>query len=154
MESFATKYPFRFWMTGCLAVVMSALGTSRGAHAGERSALSQTSRYRVPETAARIEACARKRGLHVFARVDHGVPQRDAEQDESALIVFESSAGGTPVLMEGPESTPEVPLSVYVRSDGRGDTEVLFNSSDWGDLPANVMRDLTELPVVVADALR
>jgi len=58
------------------------------------------------------------------------------------------------VLMEGPASAPEVPLSVYVRSDAAGDTEVLFTGSDWDDLPPNVVRDLTELPVLVADALQ
>ena len=148
------KHPFRFWMTGCLAVVMSALGGGRGALANERHSLSQSSRFRVPETVARIEACARKHGLSVFARLGRGAPQPHEDRSEFALIVFESSLGGTPVLMEGPASAPEVPLSVYVRTDAAGDTEVLFTGSDWDDLPPNVVRDLTELPVLVADALR
>ena len=70
------------------------------------------------------------------------------------MIVFESSDGGTPVLMEGPKSAPEIPLAVCVRSDAHGDTEVVFTGSDWDDLPPNVARDLTELPMLVADALQ
>ncbi|HJV59631.1 MAG TPA: hypothetical protein VJ743_01740 [Albitalea sp.] len=148
------KQPFRFWMTGSVAVVMAALGMGRSALAQERHPLSQSSRFRVMETVERIEACAQKHGLSVFTRV---IPAEEAfgERDEFTLIVFESSAGGgTPVVMEGPRSQPEVPLAVAVRADPTGGAEVLFAGSDWDDLPPLVARDLTELPIMVADALR
>ena len=142
------KHPFRFWMTGSVAVVMAALGIGRGAVASERHPLSQSSRYRVLETVQRIEACAQRHGLSVFTRVG-GDPARD----EFVLIVFASAAGGTPVLMEGPQSHPELPLSVEVRADAAGGAEVLFGASDWDDLPPALARDMTELPMLVADAL-
>ena len=145
------KHPFRFWMTGSVAVVMTTLGVGR-AMAHERHPLSQSSRFRVMETIARIEACAQKHGLSVFARVGHQ-PRAYEEHDDTTLIVFESSDGGTPVVMESPGAPPEVPLAVCVRSGPQGDTEVLFTGSDWDDLPPNVARDLTELPILVADAL-
>jgi uncharacterized protein (DUF302 family) len=147
------KHPFRFWMTGSVAVVMAAFGVGRSALANERHPLSQSSRFRVTETLERIEACAQKHGLTVFTRL---LPSGDTlhDRDQFALIVFESSAGGTPVLMEGPQSHPEIPLAVAVRADPTGGAEVLFAGSDWDDLPATVARDLTELPIMVADALR
>src|SRR5206468_1383686 len=40
------KHPFRFWMTGCVAVVTALLGGGR-ALANERHPLTQSSRYRV-----------------------------------------------------------------------------------------------------------
>lgn len=143
------KHPFRFWMTGSVAVVMAALGIGRGAMANERHPLSQSSRFRVMETVQRIEACAQRHGLSVFTRVGEG-----AGREESMLIVFESADGGTPVLMEGPESNPEIPLTVTVRADADGGAQVLFTGSDWDDLPPTVARDITELPMLVADALR
>jgi hypothetical protein len=146
------KQPFRFWMTGSVAVVMAALGVGRGALAHERHPLSQPSRFRVMETVERIAACAHKHGLSVFARLDNHPKFYEAERD-ATLLVFESAEGGTPVLMEGPASHPEVPLTVCVRSGPDGDTEVLFAGSHWTDLPPNVTRELTELPVLVADAL-
>jgi uncharacterized protein (DUF302 family) len=147
------KHPFRFWMTGSVAVVMTTLGVGR-AMANERHALSQSSRFRLMETIERIEACAHKHGLTVFARLGHQQAAKPYEErDDSTLIVFESSDGGTPVVMEAPGAPPEVPLAVCVRSGPRGDTEVLFTGSDWEDLPPNVARDLTELPILVADAL-
>jgi uncharacterized protein (DUF302 family) len=146
------KQPFRFWMTGSVAVVMAALGMGRGAMAHERHPLSQSSRFRVMETVERIAACAEKHGLTVFARLDNHPKFYEADNN-TTLIVFESAVGGTPVMMEGPASHPEVPLAVCVRSSPDGDTEVLFTGSDWEDLPPHVARDITELPVLVADAL-
>ena len=145
------KHPFRVWMSGSVAVVMAAFGVGR-AVANERHPLSQSSRFRVMETVERIEACAHRHGLSVFARLDNH-PQPYEEPDDAMLIVFESSDGGTPVVMEGPRSHPEVPLAVCVRSSAQGDTEVLFTGSDWDDLPPAVAREMTELPVLVADAL-
>ena len=147
------KHPFRFWMTGSVAVVMAALGVGRGAMAHERHPLSQSSRFRVMETVQRIEACAQRHGLSIFARVGRHQPKPYEARDDAMLIVFESSDGGTPVLMEGPGSHPEIPLAVCVRCRPEGDTEVLFTGSDWDDLPPGVARDLTELPMLVADAL-
>lgn len=149
------KHPFRFWMTGSVAVVMAALGMGRSALAHERHPLTQSSRFRVTETVQRIEACALKHGLSVFTRVATQPSPYGGAHDEFTLIVFESSShDGTPVLMEGPQSQPEVPLAVAVRADPTGGAEVLFAGSDWDDLPPNVTRDLTELPILVADALR
>ena len=143
------KHPFRFWMTGSVAVVMAAFGVGRSALAQERHPLSQSSRFRVTETVERIEACAQKHGLTVFTRLESG-----ERGDGMLMIVFESSDGGTPVMMEGPASQPELPLAVAVRADPTGGAEVLFSGSDWDDLPPSVERDLTELPLMVADALR
>jgi uncharacterized protein (DUF302 family) len=143
--------PFRFWMTGSVAVVMTTASVGRPM-AHDRHLLSQSSRFRVTETVERIEACAQRHGLSVFARL--GRQARPYElRDDATLIVFESSAGGTPVVMASADATPEVPLAVCVRSGPHGHTEVLFNGSKWDDLPASVARDLTELPILVADAL-
>lgn len=147
------KHPFRFWMTGSVAVVMAALGMGRSALAHERHPLSQSSRFRVTETVHRIEACAQKHGLSVFTRMVSDTPVA-GDGDEFALIVFGPAAGGTPVLMEGPASSPEVPLAVAVRAHPTGGTEVLFAGLDWDGLPPAVTRDLTELPLMVADALQ
>ena len=97
------KQAFRFWMTSCVAVVTSALGGGRPAQGQER-ALSQSSRFRVPETVERIEACAAKHGLSVFTRVEPPAPKPHEDQREFAMIVFESSDGGTPVLLRDVEN--------------------------------------------------
>ncbi len=147
--------PFRFWMTSCVAVVMAALG-GRDADARERDSLTnltRASRYSVGETLQRIEASAQQHGFTVFARVD-AAEARHGALAQAAVIVFESPRGGTPVMMAGPGTAPQLPLTVRVRSGSSGDTEVSISGARWDGLPSDVFDDLNELPALVADALR
>ena len=172
------KHPFRFWMTGCVAVVSMALGGSRAAWADDRDDAEgrsgrgqwQTSRFDVSETMRRLEASARVHGLGVFARwaptaggAEHGAPRapssgaaRREDLREGAVLVFESVQGGTPVLMHGGSAAPDLPLSLCVRSraDGRAEVRLPPAAAAYGDeLPADVALELTGLPALVADAL-
>ena len=148
--------PFRFWMTGCFAVVMAALGGGRVAAAAERTVEARelrASRYGVAETMQRLESCAARHGFAVFARVEAAEARHGSAAGE-AVIVFESSRGdGTPVLMDGPDARPDLPLAVRVRETSPGRSEVWIGSTQWDDLPDDVARDVTELPALVADAL-
>jgi len=145
--------PFRLWMTGSLAVVSAALWPHRG-DTGEfdRSASDRVLRkspYSVSETVRRIEQAAMDEGLPVLARLGGAQP----------VIVLASSVGGTPVVMDDPDSQPDVPLSVKVRKNSCGDTEVLIAQSpeeagtDWHDLPDAVADDMAALPRLLDRAL-
>lgn len=148
--------PFRFWMTGCVAVVLAAVGSTR-AVATERSLQSTASRYGVVETVERIEACARQHGLSVFARMaEPGSASRIAPEftrGEQAVIVFACGQGGTPVLMTSADARPDLALMLYVRDGPGGGAEVLMPNEDWSGLPPEVAHDVAELPRVVAEAL-
>jgi len=148
--------PFRFWMTGCVAVVLAAIGGA-GALADDAGLRSTSSRYDVIETVDRIEACARQHGLSVFARMaDPAGAARIASElgrGNEAVIVFASGAGGTPVLMRTDDARPDLALMLYVRAAPSGAVEVLIPNADWSDLPPEVLHDVAELPRVVAEAL-
>jgi uncharacterized protein (DUF302 family) len=159
-ENPAGRPPFRFWMTGCMAVVMSAFTGSTLARSESRGLTCHTSRYSVAETVQRIEASAQRHGLQMFALVDRvATGAKDvAEGTIWKVVVLASSEGGTPVLMDRPGSPHSVPMSLVVRGDGRGGSEVLVGSvpseAAMASLPGHVKRDLAELPDLVADALR
>jgi uncharacterized protein (DUF302 family) len=140
---------FRFWMTGGVAVVLAALG-GRAMALEDKPGISRSSRYSVVETMQRIEASAARHGLSVFAR-SGGFAQLDG--GVTHIIVLESSQGGTPVVMEGPHTAPDLPLCVTIRRGVAGLTEVLISSADWEGLPQQVTRDLESLPEVVDEAL-
>jgi fructose-specific component phosphotransferase system IIB-like protein len=146
------RKPFRFWMTGSLAVVMAALVTGRGTVDDEREMnprrVVRHSRYSVDETAERIEAAARQAGQGIIARVER----------EGLVIVLASSIGGTPVLMQRDGGRPDVPLAVQVRQAAGGGADVLLASSAQvllaGDgLPARVAEELAALPGLLDRAL-
>jgi hypothetical protein len=149
------KNPFRFWMTGGLAMLMAAFGG--GVHASEdRLTLARVSPYTVNETVARIEASAQRHGLHVMARVPQksGILQRDSGR---FVIVLESTQGGTPVEMATADGQPDLLLSVVVRRGAGGHTEVLLPDGALHDLPDGMsdllQHELAGLPGLVDEAL-
>lgn len=141
-------------MSGSLAVVMAALCNGRVV-TGEDAVEERTaatlrvvhhSPYGVDETLRRIEALARERGQGVLLRVGGAEP----------VIVFASSIGGTPVLMDEADSSPDVPLAVQVREAAEGGAEVLIAAAahaDWRDLPQTVADEVAALPALVESAL-
>ena len=142
--------PFRIWMTGCVAVVMAALGTGRDAAAVEAESVKRVSRFGVAETVQRLQAGAPSHGFSVFTSL-----QRAATRDagSSTVIVFEPSRGGTPVWMELDSATPRLPLTLHVVLDAAGSTQVLMSDGLPDDFPADVAQDLVQLQGLVAYAL-
>jgi hypothetical protein len=140
--------PHRLWMTESFAVLTVALGPvqERSSVAGRRV---RQSPYSVGETVQRIETEARHQGLSVLAELNGTQP----------VIVFGSSIGGTPVVMDRADSRPAIPLSVGVREGAGGGAEVLLadaardSEADWADFPAQVTDDLAALPQWVGRAL-
>lgn len=147
---------FRFWMTGCIAVVAAAMASARPVSANERHVTARSSRYDVAETIERIEARAKVHGLSLFARLKPpagGTRVATAGNGEGAMMVFESARGGTPVLMAADRSAPSLPLSLIVRRNEAGATEVVLVADEWEGLPDEVASDVTHLPRVVEEAL-
>ena len=144
------KKPFRIWMTGCVAVVMAALGAGRDADAAEAQGLKRHSRFGVIETVQRLEAGAASRGFSIFASMEHAATR---DTGASAVIVFESARGGTPVWMESDSDAPRLPLTLRVVLDGAGGSHVLISGALPDDLPDDVAHDLVQLHGLVADAL-
>ena len=155
------KNPFRFWMTGGVAMILAALGGgSRAVALDDRPVHTRVSRYSVQETVSRIEASALRHGLPVLARLQQSPASRAerGEDDEPRLvIVLESSQGGTPVSQDRADGPPALWLSVVVRRGQGGRTEVWFTDGARDDLPDSmppeVRHDLADLPVVVDEAL-
>jgi uncharacterized protein (DUF302 family) len=160
-ENTAVRPPFRFWMTGCMAVVMSAFAGTTLARTEIRGLVSHTSPYGVAETVQRIEASAQRHGLQMFALVERlGSPSgKDVPEGTNwKVVVLASSEGGTPVLMDRAGGQHAVPMSLVVRANAQGGSEVLVGSTatdaTLAGLPSHVQRDLAELPGLVAEALR
>jgi hypothetical protein len=145
--------PFRLWMTGSVAVVMAALVYTRIPESEERQAGVQRvlrhSAFGVGETIHRIELAARGRGMSVLARLDGAQP----------VLVLASSAGGTPVVMNWPDSPPDIPFAVHVRAGENGHAEVFVAANAdtgepaWQDLPAEVASDMAALADLLDGAL-
>ncbi|KQW00374.1 hypothetical protein [Rhizobacter sp. Root1221] len=155
------KNPFRFWMTGGAAMILAALsGGTRAMGTDDRPVHSRVSRYSVQDTVTRIEASALRHGLTIMARLQQAAPHGRAERETfepRLIIVLESSQGGTPVSMDGPNEMPALLLSVTVHQGEGGTTEVWFSDGTFDELPdgmtPEVRHDLADLPSLVDEAL-
>jgi uncharacterized protein (DUF302 family) len=72
------------------------------------------------ETVARLLEAIERRGLKVFARIDHAAAARDAglELAEEEVVVFGSPQAGTPLMRSDPRIGIELPLRILVWKQG------------------------------------
>ena len=161
------KKQIRYWMSGCAAVISLALGGVGDAWADDtdpRRGIWQTSRFDMPNTLQRLRDCAPQHGLSVMACWAPAADNAEARRgvvaaagrwpSRQSVLIFATRDGSTPVLMAGEGSRPALPLSVHLRLRADGQVEVLLPSPFYGDeLPGEVLRELTELPELVAQAL-
>ena len=147
------RRPFRLWMTGSIAVVMAALVPSRASAESEQNETHRVlrhSRYGVTETVERIEAAALSQGLSVLARL---------AASPHSVIVFESSVGGTLVVMDESNARVEIPFSLQVRESADGGADVFLATlaeppaGQWQDVPERVVADLALLPELIDRAV-
>ena len=86
------------------------------------------SAHDVPTTVARLVAALDRRGITVFATIDHatGARQVGLELADEVLLVFGNPAGGTAVMQADPRAGLDLPLRVLVWSRG-GATSIAFH---------------------------
>ena len=85
------------------------------------------------DTVGSLLAAIERRGLTVFARIDHAAAAREAglELAEEEVVLFGSPRAGTPLMLSDRRIGIELPLRILVWRDG---TETLLAYSDPRDL--------------------
>ncbi len=113
------------------------------------------------ETMDRLEADVRKKGIAVFARVDHaagasevGMPLRATE-----LLIFGNARVGTPLMQHDQRIGLDLPLKMLVWQDAAGSTFLSYYEPEWligrhgVDDPANPsLSAMTSVMAVLAKA--
>jgi uncharacterized protein (DUF302 family) len=118
------------------------------------------SAYPVAETMRRIEETARRKGLTVFVRIDHGGNARDVglTMQEEQLIVFGDPRAGTPLMVARPLVGLELPLRVLVWQDPWFRVWVSYNQSAFiaqrFGLPDGLEKNVAGVPALIEEALR
>lgn len=85
--------------------------------------------HNVQDTATRIEAVAKARGLIIFARVDHAGEAKQAGFDmpPTQLLVLGDPKTGTPLMLAKPSLAIDLPLKILVWQDAAGKVWAGFN---------------------------
>lgn len=172
----------RYWITGCMALVLLAAGQSASRaepESARRGWITRSSRFSVDETIDRIEKAAQARGIAVFAKVGSpsaasaeapmapgervlrgdamATPILEGAAASSTVLVLAADDVGTPVLQPADSARIELPLQIRVEQGPDGRTLVAVNDSTYlaeqGGAPPDVLSNVAGLPGLIDSAL-
>ncbi|TAK80469.1 MAG: DUF302 domain-containing protein [Aquabacterium sp.] len=157
----------RYWMTGCMAIVLLAANQwtngqdDEDAPTQRRGLIAIGSRYPMEQTVSRLAEAARSRGFALIAQVKRPAQaeSRESSGDDAQVLVFGTPDGHTPVLQAANQESLDLPLKMIVRSHADGTSTVLFVDPDQlaarADLQdaGELADELAALPAVVGEAL-
>ncbi|HEY5347114.1 MAG TPA: DUF302 domain-containing protein [Rhizomicrobium sp.] len=89
----------------------------------------------VSQTIDRVVAGAQKRGLLIFARIDHGRGAAEAGMTlrPTELVIFGHARGGTPLMQDNQSAGIDLPLKMLAWQDGDGAVWLGYNDMAWID---------------------
>lgn len=155
----------RYWITGCMALVLLAAGQTPGraeSESARRGWITRTSRYSVDETVAKLEQAAQEHGLTVFAKVDGRQPSKTGTAVASSgvasqVLVLSPDEAGTPVMQSASPARLALPMQIRVERGPDGRTVVAINDSAYlaeqGGAPPDMLNDVAALPDLIESAL-
>ncbi len=84
--------------------------------------ITQASTFGAKETMDRLEADVRKKGMTVFARVDHaaGAAEVGLELRATELLIFGNARVGTPLMQQDQTIGLDLPLKMLAWQDAEG----------------------------------
>ena len=87
----------------------------------------------VDVTIEKFEAAAKKRGIKVFARLDHAAAAESVglKMPRATVIVFGNPRVGTPVFIETPTVAIDLPPKAMVWEDVNGKVFLSYNSAEF-----------------------
>jgi uncharacterized protein (DUF302 family) len=91
------------------------------------------SSYGPQQTADKLEAAVKAKGLTLFAKVDHaaGAAAVELPLRPTQLIIFGNAKGGTPLMQAAQTSGIDLPMKALVWQDASGDTWLSYNDPEW-----------------------
>lgn len=87
------------------------------------------SNYSVAETIDRLQAVLEKKGLKVFARIDHqaGAAGADLELRPTQVLLFGNPKLGTPLMTSAQTTAIDLPQKALAYEDESGDVYLAYN---------------------------
>jgi uncharacterized protein (DUF302 family) len=117
------------------------------------------SSFTFDDTVDRLTEAITRRGLTLFAVIDHagGARALGLEMNDAKVLIFGHPFGGTPVMLAAPLAALDLPLRVLAWADGQGSVQVSYHEpaelgSTFG-VPDDVLAPLAVIDHVVAEAV-
>lgn len=92
-----------------------------------------TGSHSVDETVQRLTNLLQRKGVKLFAIVDHSGEAKAAglEMPATRLLIFGNPKAGTPVMLSAPGAALDLPLKILVSQQPDGTTLLSWNDATW-----------------------
>jgi len=121
----------KFILAAVAAIFLSAFSFN-GAQA-KSDLITKSSSFDVKTTMDRLEAVFKKKGVTVFARVNHaaGAMKIGAKLAPTELIIFGNPKLGTPLMQSNRAIGIDLPLKALVWKDAKGTVWLSYNNPEY-----------------------
>jgi uncharacterized protein (DUF302 family) len=108
------------------------------------------SRFGPKETMDRFAGGVLKRGMTIFARIDHAAAAAEAGMDlrPTEVLIFGNPKAGTPLMRAAQTLGIDLPLKTLVWQDDTGQTWLGYNDPNW--LAARHGLEIDASPIIEA----
>lgn len=91
------------------------------------------SRFSVAETADRLEAHLKSKGIKIFARIDQAAEAKSVglSMPETQLLIFGDPKAGTPLMVKYPSLALDLPLKALIWRSADGKVWLSYNSPEY-----------------------
>jgi uncharacterized protein (DUF302 family) len=144
-----------FWTTRFALIVIGTLIS--GAHAMAIDGLTTIpSDFTARETANRLEAAVKEKGMAMFARIDHaaGATAAGLQLRPTELLIFGNAKAGTPLMQAAPTMGIDLPLKALVYEDSAGKVWLSYNEPHWLTQRHQLGNDVSRVSDAMATALK
>jgi uncharacterized protein (DUF302 family) len=116
--------------------------------------------HSVDETAEKLQAILRAKGIALFALVDHSgeAAQVGMKMRPTKLLIFGNPKAGTPLMQASPSVAIDLPLKILIWEDAAGKVWVSYNSAVYlrerHHLPEELERNIAVVETLAAEAAK
>lgn len=117
-------------------------------------------KHSVDETAEKLQAILRAKGIALFALVDHSGEAAKAgmKMRPTKLLIFGNPKAGTPLMQASPSIAIDLPLKILIWEDAAGKVWVSYNSPTYlrerHNLPEELERNIAVVETLAAEAAK
>ena len=117
-------------MSGIIASGVFAMNTSIAAGSG---VVRIDSHHAVAQTAERLEALLKERGIQIFAHLDFAADAARAglTMRPEQMLIFGSPKAGTPLMQAEPVVGLDLPLKALIWEDANGHVTIAYNDPQY-----------------------
>jgi uncharacterized protein (DUF302 family)/uncharacterized membrane protein YidH (DUF202 family) len=118
--------------------------------------LNKRSNYSVDESLERLEQTLQRKGITIFAIVDHSgeAEKVGLKMRPTKLVVFGSPKAGTPLMLAAPGIAIDLPLKILISEDPGGNVWVSYNSPTYlqerHGLPQELLQNIAIVETLAA----